>query len=129
MGVTEFEAFAILLLTLADIILGSINHVFIKKNNLSALAISSIGKKLTLDFMVLALVLFSHVNDTSWFSGDVDTLINTYKVVIAPIVAALLYYELTSVLKHVQIIIGIDFSKYVPGLKSEMKGKQKHDDN
>lgn len=128
MGIVEFETLMFLALMVGDIVLGTINHVFIHKDNVSALAMSSIGKKCALAFMMIVVVVFSHLNDAGMFTADVDTLIKAACSTAAPIIVFLLMYELSSVLKHLYLMTGIDFIKMIPGMKSEIEHVTGKDD-
>lgn len=118
-GVLEFEAICVVLLMAFDILLGTINHVFIRNDNVSSIAIKSIGRKSAIMLVVLFVVLFTHLDDKHIFQASVDSIIALYSVTAVPIIALVLYYELTSVLKHVQLMTGIDFT-VVPGVKAEI---------
>ena len=130
MGILEFESISVVILMLIDMLLGSINHIFIKKDNVSSIALKSIGRKAAIAIIVLSVVLFSHLNDRHIFNGSVQPILQTYGVVAVTMIALVLYYELTSVLKHIHIMTGIDFT-IIPGVKSELeslkKGLTNHD--
>lgn len=124
MGILEFESFVTMFLMLFDIVLGFINHVFYKKDNVSSLALKSIGKKCTISLIVVALCLLVHVNDTHIFDETVTTMINGYAIVAKSVIIFVCYYELTSVCKHIQIMTGIDLTKFIKGLDSEIKNRK-----
>lgn len=124
MGILEFESLIIIILMLIDIVLGSINHVFIKKDNVSSLALKSIGVKFTISLIVIFLCLLVHLNDTHLFDDNVTALINCYTVVAKSVIVFVCYYELTSVCKHIQIMTGLDLTKFIKGLKSEIENRK-----
>lgn len=124
MGILEFESLVIILLMLIDIALGTINHVFYKKDNVSSLALKSIGEKFTISLIVLSLCLLVHLNDTHIFDDTVTDLINCYAVVAKSVILFVCYYELTSVCKHIQIMTGLDLTKFIKGLKSEIENRK-----
>lgn len=118
-GLLEFEAICVVLLMVFDMLLGTINHVFIRNDNVSSIAIKSIGRKSAIMIIVLFVVLFAHLDDAQIFDPSVDGIIEIYTTTGVAIIAFVLYYELTSVLKHVQLMTGIDFT-LVPGVKAEI---------
>lgn len=124
MGILEFESLVTILLMLIDIALGSINHVFYKKDNVSSLALRSIGEKFTISLIVIALCIVVHLNDTHIFDDTVTDLINGYAVIAKSVIVFVCYYELTSVCKHIQIMTGLDLTKFVKGLKSELENRK-----
>lgn len=127
MGVLEFETFAIVALVVFDIVLGTINHVFFKQDNISSLAQASIGRKCIIVIGSVLLVLATHINDAHFFNDSVQPMLNTLYSAAVVIVAALLYYEITSVLKHVEALTGLNFLEKFPGLTSEIKhGKEEN---
>ena len=124
MGILEFESLVIILLMLIDIALGTINHVFYKKDNVSSLALKSIGEKFTISLIVISLCLLVHINDMHIFDDTVTDLINCYAVVAKSVILFVCYYELTSVCKHIQIMTGLDLTKFIKGLKSEIENRK-----
>lgn len=124
MGVLEFEAIVTIFLMLFDVALGTINHVFYKKDNVSSLALKSIGEKFTISLVVFAMCVLVHMNDTNLFDKTVTDLINGYSVVAKGVIVFVCYYELTSVCKHIQCMTGLDLTKFVKGLKSEIENRK-----
>ena len=124
MGILEFESIIILLLMLLDIALGTISHVFYKEDNISSCALKSIGEKFVISLVVLCLCIVTHMNDTNIFDKTVTDMINGYKVIAESVIVFICYYELTSVCKHIQIMTGIDLTKFLKGLKSEIENRK-----
>ena len=124
MGLLEFESFITIFLMLLDIALGFINHVFYKKDNVSSLALRSIGEKFTISLVVISLCIIVHLNDAHIFDDTVTDLINGYAVIAKSVIVFVCYYELTSVCKHIQIMTGIDLTKFIKGLKSEIENRK-----
>lgn len=124
MGILEFESIIILLLMLLDIALGTISHVFYKEDNVSSCALRSIGEKFVISLVVICLCIVVHMNDTNFFDKTVTDMINGYKVIAGSVIVFICYYELTSVCKHIQILTGIDLTKFIKGLKSEIENRK-----
>ena len=124
MGILEFESIIILLLMLLDIALGTISHVFYKADNVSSCALKSIGEKFVISLVVLFLCIVTHLNDTNIFDKAVTDMINGYKIIAESVIVFVCYYELTSVCKHIQILTGIDLTKFIKGLKSEIENRK-----
>lgn len=124
MGILEFESLLTIILMLIDIALGTINHVFYKKDNVSSLALRSIGEKFTISLIVMSLCVIVHLNDTHIFDETVTDLISGYAVIAKSVIVFVCYYELTSVCKHIQIMTGLDLTKFVKGLKSELENRK-----
>lgn len=124
MGILEFESIIILLLMLLDIALGTISHVFYKQDNISSCALKSIGEKFVISLIVLFICVVTHLNDTNIFDKTVTDMINGYKIIAESVIVFVCYYELTSVCKHIQIMTGIDLTKFVKGLKSEIENRK-----
>lgn len=124
MGILEFESIIILLLMLLDIALGSISHIFYKEDNVSSCALRSIGEKFVISLVVICLCIVVHMNDTHFFDKTVTDMINGYKVIAESVIVFICYYELTSVCKHIQIMTGIDLTKFIKGLKSEIENRK-----
>ena len=64
------------------------------------------------------------MNDTHIFDDTVTDIINGYKVIAESVIVFVCYYELTSVCKHIQILTGIDLTKFIKGLKSEIENRK-----
>nr|UWH97312.1 MAG: holin family protein [Bacteriophage sp.] len=124
MGILEFESIIILLLMLLDIALGTISHVFYKQDNISSCALKSIGEKFVISLVVLFICVVTHLNDTNIFDKTVTEMINGYKIIAESVIVFVCYYELTSVCKHIQILTGIDLTKFIKGLKSEIENRK-----
>lgn len=124
MGILEFESIITIFLMMVDIALGFINHVFYRKDNVSSLALRSIGEKFTISLIVISLCIIVHLNDTHIFDDTVTDLINGYAVIAKSVIVFVCYYELTSVCKHIQIMTGIDLTKFIKGLKSEIENRK-----
>lgn len=124
MGILEFESIIILLLMLLDIELGWISHVFYKKDNVSSCALKSIGEKFVISLVVICLCIVTHMNDLHIFDKTVTDMINGYKVIAESVIVFICYYELTSVCKHIQIMTGLDLTKFLKGLKSEIENRK-----
>lgn len=124
MGILEFESIIILLLMLLDIALGTISHVFYKQDNVSSCALKSIGEKFVISLVVLFICIVTHLNDTNIFDKAVSDMINGYKIIAESVIVFVCYYELTSVCKHIQILTGIDLTKFIKGLKSEIENRK-----
>ena len=124
MGILEFESIIILLLMLLDIALGTISHVFYKQDNISSCALKSIGEKFVISLVVLFICVVTHLNDTNIFDKTVTDMINGYKIIAESVIVFVCYYELTSVCKHIQIMTGIDLTKFIKGLKSEIENRK-----
>lgn len=124
MGILEFESIIILLLMLLDIALGTISHVFYKQDNVSSCALKSIGEKFVISLVVLFICIVTHLNDTNIFDKSVSDMINGYKIIAESVIVFVCYYELTSVCKHIQILTGIDLTKFIKGLKSEIENRK-----
>ena len=124
MGILEFESIIILLLMLLDIALGTISHVFYKQDNVSSCALKSIGEKFVISLVVLFICVVTHLNDTNIFDKTVTDMINGYKIIAESVIVFVCYYELTSVCKHIQILTGIDLTKFIKGLKSEVENRK-----
>lgn len=126
MGVLEFECFLIFVMCIMDMILGTISHVFFKKDNLSGDAEASIGKKLVIMCTLVFILLIVHANDFHTFAPEVKSVLDMANKTASGVVVIFLYYELTSILKHIQNMTGIDMSK-VPGVKSEVENSKEED--
>lgn len=121
MGLLEYESVLLFILIAVDILIGSINHIFKLKDNISSIASESLANKCVQAVCVLAMLLVMHANDFGVFDpANVAPLKNSCYTLFSTIILAFLYYELTSVLKHVSIITGIDLS-IIPGVKAELK--------
>lgn len=121
-GILEFECFLIVIFMLLDIILGSIDHIWYRKNSSSREAIRSMFSKLGISAFLIAILLILHSNDKGLFTSDIKPILEMCRNASDVIVVMLLYYELTSLLAHLHSITGLDFSQ-VPGVKSEIEKK------
>lgn len=128
MGITEFEILIIGSLALADIVLGTLAHVFYTHDNNSSLAINSLIKKIVIIIGVVLVDFLLHIDRFHIFDKDVIDMVGGLRSGYAAMLVAIMYYQLSSVMKHLQEITGIDFTKFYPGLASEMrKDDNKHD--
>lgn len=127
MGLTEFEIIIITFLELGDIFLGTLAHVFYAHNNNSSLAINSLIKKAVIIAGIVLLDFLLHVDRLKIFDKDVIGMVTSLRSGYAAMLVFLMYYELSSVMKHLQMITGIDFTKFFPGLASEIKKGDNHD--
>lgn len=116
----EYESFLVIITIIVDIIIGSINHIFVKKDNVSSLAEYSIAKKLAIVVSILAMLFIVHLNDFAIFDSSTKILQDSVCALFATVIFAFLYYEFTSVIKHISIITNIDLSS-IPGVKSEIE--------
>lgn len=120
-GLLEFEITIIILLMVLDIIVGTIDHDFYSKDASSSGAIRGLFGKLGIASFLIFILIVVHVNDWGEFSG-IDNIMGTIRNGVDAVVIMLLYFELTSVLAHLQNITGLDFSK-IPMVKQELDQK------
>lgn len=121
-GVLEFETFLIICFMLLDIILGSIDHIFFKKDSSSRGAIQSLFAKFGIATTLITVLFILHANDWGVFRPEINSILEICRNGADGIVIMLLYYELTSLLAHLHNITGLDFSK-IPGVSSEIDKK------
>lgn len=122
-GELEFKVFIIITIMVLDIILGTIDHIFYLKDSYSGGAIKSLFTKLGIASFLIGILFILHLNDFGKFSSEINEILNICKSGSDVIVIMLLFYELTSLLAHLQNITGLDFSFLSP-VKSELTNKK-----
>lgn len=122
-GVLEFKVFIIITIMVLDIIIGTIDHIYYLKDSYSGGAIKSIFTKLGLASFLIGILFILHLNDFANFSDEVLQIINLCKSGADVIVVMLLFYELTSLLAHLQNITGLDFS-FIKPVQNELVKKK-----
>lgn len=122
-GVLEFKVFIIITIMVLDIILGTIDHIFYLKDSYSGGAVKSLFTKLGIASFLIGILFILHLNDFGKFSSEINEILNICKSGSDVIVIMLLFYELTSLLAHLQNITGLDFSFLSP-VKSEITNKK-----
>lgn len=106
-----------------DIILGTIDHIYYLKDNYSGGAIKSLFTKLGLASLLIGILFILHLNDFAIFSDEVLQILNVCRSGADVIVVMLLFYELTSLLAHLQNITGLDFS-FIKPVQNELLKKK-----
>lgn len=122
-GELEFEVFLIITVMVLDIILGAIDHIYYLKDSYSGGAIKSLFTKLGIASFLIGILFILHLNDFGKFSSDINPILGICRSGSDVIVIMLLFYELTSLLAHLQNITGLDFSFLTP-VKSEITKKK-----
>lgn len=122
-GALEFKVFTIITIMVLDIILGTIDHIYYLKDSYSGGAIKSIFTKLGLASFLIGILFILHLNDFANFSDEVLQIINLCKSGADVIVVMMLFYELTSLLAHLQNITGLDFS-FIKPVQNELVKKK-----
>lgn len=122
-GELEFKVFLIITFMVLDIILGTIDHIFYLKDSYSGGAIKSLFTKLGIASFLIGILFILHLNDFGEFSNEINEILNICRSGSDVIVIMLLFYELTSLLAHLQNITGLDFSFLSP-VKSELTKKK-----
>lgn len=122
-GELEFKVFIIITIMVLDIILGTIDHIFYLKDSYSGGAVKSLFTKLGIASFLIGILFILHLNDFGKFSSEINEILNICKSGSDVIVIMLLFYELTSLLAHLQNITGLDFSFLSP-VKSELTNKK-----
>lgn len=122
-GALEFKVFLIITIMVLDIILGTIDHIYYLKDNYSGGALKSLFTKLGLASLLIGILFILHLNDFSIFSDEVSQILNLCRSGADVIVVMLLFYELTSLLAHLQNITGLDFSFIKPVQNEVLKKK------
>lgn len=122
-GELEFKVFLIITFMVLDIILGTIDHVFYLKDSYSGGAVKSLFTKLGIASFLIGILFILHLNDFGEFSNEINEILNICRSGSDVIVIMLLFYELTSLLAHLQNITGLDFSFLLP-VKSELTKKK-----
>ena len=106
-----------------DIILGTIDHIYYLKDSYTGGAIKSLFTKLGLASLLIGILFILHLNDFSIFSDEVSQILNLCRSGADVIVVMLLFYELTSLLAHLQNITGLDFS-FIKPVQNELLKKK-----
>lgn len=122
-GALEFKVFLIITIMVLDIILGTIDHIYYLKDNYSGGAIKSLFTKLGLASLLIGILFILHLNDFAIFSDEVSLILNLCRSGADVIVVMLLFYELTSLLAHLQNITGLDFS-FIKPVQNELLKKK-----
>lgn len=122
-GELEFKVFLIITFMVLDIILGTIDHIFYLKDSYSGGAVKSLFTKLGIASFLIGILFILHLNDFGEFSNEINEILNICRSGSDVIVIMLLFYELTSLLAHLQNITGLDFSFLSP-VKSELTKKK-----
>lgn len=123
LGELEFKVFLIITFMVLDIILGTIDHIFYLKDSYSGGAVKSLFTKLGIASFLIGVLFILHLNDFGEFSSEISEILNICRSGSDVIVIMLLFYELTSLLAHLQNITGLDFSFITP-VKSELTNKK-----
>lgn len=122
-GALEFKVFLIITIMVLDIILGTIDHIYYLKDSYSGGAIKSLFTKLGLASFLIGILFILHLNDFANFSNEVSQILNLCRSGADVIVVMLLFYELTSLLAHLQNITGLDFS-FIKPVQNELVKKK-----
>ena len=122
-GALEFKVFLIITIMVLDIILGTIDHIYYLKDNYSGGALKSLFTKLGLASLLIGILFILHLNDFAIFSDEVSQILNLCRSGADVIVVMLLFYELTSLLAHLQNITGLDFS-FIKPVQNELLKKK-----
>ena len=122
-GALEFKVFLIITIMVLDIILGTIDHIYYLKDSYSGGAIKSLFTKLGLASFLIGILFILHLNDFANFSDEVSQILILCRSGADVIVVMLLFYELTSLLAHLQNITGLDFSFIKPVQNEIVKEK------
>ena len=120
-GVLDFEILLIIVMMILDIIVGTIDHDFYSKDSSSSGAVKGLFGKVAIASFLIFIAIITHINDWGEFKG-IDNILQIIRTGSDTAVVMLLYYELTSVLAHLQNITGIDFSR-IPMVKQELERK------
>ena len=120
-GTLDFEILLIIVMMVLDIIVGTIDHDFYSKDSSSGGAIKGLFGKVAIASFLIFIAIITHINDWGEFKG-IDNILQIIRTGSDTAVVMLLYYELTSVLAHLQNITGIDFSR-IPMVKQELERK------
>ena len=123
LGVVEFEVFLIITIMVLDIILGTIDHIYYLKDSYSGSAIKSLFTKLGLASFLIGILFILHLNDLGSFSSEVNQILDLCRSGADVVVIMLLFYELTSLLAHLQNITGLNFSFIKPVENEVIKKK------
>ena len=122
-GALEFKVFLIITIMVLDIILGTIDHIYYLKDSYSGGAVKSLFTKLGLASLLIGILFILHLNDYAIFSDEVSQILNLCRSGADVIVVMLLFYELTSLLAHLQNITGLNFS-FIKPVQNELLKKK-----
>lgn len=122
-GALEFKVFLIITIMVLDIILGTIDHIYYLKDSYTGGAIKSLFTKLGLASLLIGILFILHLNDFAIFSDEVSQILNLCRSGADVIVVMLLFYELTSLLAHLQNITGLNFS-FIKPVQNELLKKK-----
>lgn len=122
-GALEFKVFLIITIMVLDIILGTIDHIYYLKDSYAGRAIKSLFTKLGLASLLIGILFILHLNDFAIFSDEVSQILNLCRSGADVIVVMLLFYELTSLLAHLQNITGLNFS-FIKPVQNELIKKK-----
>lgn len=123
LGELEFKVFLIITIMVIDIIVGAIDHIYYLKDSNSGGGIKSLFTKLGIASFLIGILFILHLNDFGDFSNDINPILDICRSGSDVIIIMLLFYELTSLLAHLQNITGLDFSFLTP-VKSELTKKK-----
>lgn len=122
-GALEFKVFLIITIMVLDIILGTIDHIYYLKDSYAGSALKSLFTKLGLASLLIGILFILHLNDFAIFSDEVSQILNLCRSGADVIVVMLLFYELTSLLAHLQNITGLNFS-FIKPVQNELLKKK-----
>lgn len=107
-----------------DIILGTIDHIYYLKDSYSGGAVKSLFTKLGLASLLIGILFILHLNDFDiFYDYEVLQILNVCRSGADVIVVMLLFYELTSLLAHLQNITGLNFS-FIKPVQNELLKKK-----
>lgn len=107
-----------------DIILGTIDHIYYLKDSYSGGAVKSLFTKLGLASLLIGILFILHLNDFAiFYDYEVLQILNVCRSGADVIVVMLLFYELTSLLAHLQNITGLNFS-FIKPVQNELIKKK-----
>lgn len=123
-GALEFKVFLIITIMVLDIILGTIDHIYYLKDSYSGGAVKSLFTKLGLASLLIGILFILHLNDFAiFYDYEVLQILNVCRSGADVIVVMLLFYELTSLLAHLQNITGLNFS-FIKPVQNELIKKK-----
>lgn len=123
-GALEFKVFLIITIMVLDIILGTIDHIYYLKDSYSGGAVKSLFTKLGLASLLIGILFILHLNDFDiFYDYEVLQILNVCRSGADVIVVMLLFYELTSLLAHLQNITGLNFS-FIKPVQNELLKKK-----
>lgn len=122
MSLLDYEIFAIIVMMILDIIVGTIDHNFFTRDSNSGGAIKSLFSKLAVTCFLIFILIMVHAPDFVKIQG-IGSIIDSIKSACDIVVVMLLYFELTSILAHMHNITGLDFLAKLPMVKQEIDHK------